>query len=583
MVAHMVPVLSEEKLLHLKSRAEAAFYRACRDQLEPDVVVIHSVPWISTERGSKPRNGETDFTIFNPRKGFLVVEVKGGGISFSPGTGQWYSIDELGIKHELDEDPFLQALREEKATLEQIKSSAKWRAIGSPFLPGGHAVCFPDVSDLQTFYELSNVRKEILGGRFSLKNLAAWIDAVYDFWGGNNSGRMALPSDWMNIVEDLYCKDREIKPWLSVKLAEQEQTRIRLTAEQANRLRILGRRNRAAICGGAGTGKTLLAVEKARQLARDGHKTLLVCYNQLLGDEFLKLRDEFPNLEAMNFHKLCYVFAERALNECHHNVIEDAKSEYPNDDEYDVQLPYALMLAVLDLVDDRFDAIVVDEGQDFHDDYWTALDFLLRDPKESCLFIFFDGNQALYKRSAKFPIKDEPYPLYKNCRNTKQIHEAAYLYYIGDPVEPPIENIGLEIGQVTAPSEIEQARNMATRIRDLISQDRGLRGDDFVVLIGDNYYKSRYYQELKNFEKLLPVGFGFAFEERTGKKQIMVDTVHRFKGLEANIVFFWGIDSLNIGHDRETFYVAMSRAKSILVLVGTENACKDALSPQNMG
>lgn len=577
MAARMVPALSEERLLQIKSRAEAKFYRACRDQLGPDTLVLHSIPWISTVLGSRPRNGETDFTIFDPAKGFLVVEVKGGGIRFSPSMGKWFSIDEHEVKHELDEDPFIQALREEKATLEQIRGSQKWKALGSPFLPGGHAVCFPDVDDLQIFIELSHTRKEILAGRSQLNHLIEWVHSVFGFWEGERSRKSALPPNWMNVIEDIFCMDREVRPWLSARLDEIEKTRINLTEEQANRLRLLGRRKRAAICGGAGTGKTLLAVEKARQLAQEGKRTLLVCYNQLLGSEFSKLMRESPDLVATNFHQLCFLLADKSKTEIHHDVIQEAIDNYRYKDEYDVQLPYALMLSALDFPDYRFDAMVVDEGQDFLDDYWTALSFLLRDEKESSLFIFFDSNQALYQRSPKFPIKDEPYPLYKNCRNTKKIHEAVYRYYTGDPVEPP-DALGFDIGCISAKSHTEQATQLVLHLREILSNDKNLQANNFVILIGDNYNKRSYYSELQNNQRHLPPGYKFGFEQHESKWHIPVDTVHRFKGLEAPIVFLWGVDNLNIEDEDEILYVAMSRAKSMLYIISTEQRCKKVLS-----
>ena len=121
-MAKMVPTLTDPQLdrLREKSTAEAKFYLACRDQLGPEILVIHSIAWISSSMSSRPRNGETDFTIFDPNGGFIVVEVKGGGVGFDRNTNEWYSFGKNG-KSILNESPFIQALREQKATLEQIK------------------------------------------------------------------------------------------------------------------------------------------------------------------------------------------------------------------------------------------------------------------------------------------------------------------------------------------------------------------------------------------------------------------------------------------------------------------------------
>jgi superfamily I DNA/RNA helicase len=58
---------------------------------------------------------------------------------------------------------------------------------------------------------------------------------------------------------------------------------------------------------------------------------------------------------------------------------------------------------------------------------------------------------------------------------------------------------------------------------------------------------------------------------------IRLETVKRFKGLEADVVFLWGIDSMPLGEQREVLYVGISRAKSRLTLVGTEEVCRRAL------
>ena len=86
-MARMIPGLSEERLREFRSRAEARFYRACKEQLADDVLVIHSVSWIYRDDHDRLREGEADFTIVSPKAGILTIEVKGGGVSFDASTG----------------------------------------------------------------------------------------------------------------------------------------------------------------------------------------------------------------------------------------------------------------------------------------------------------------------------------------------------------------------------------------------------------------------------------------------------------------------------------------------------------------
>ena len=104
-MAWMIPALTDEQLRSFRSRAEARFYEACRDQLPEVVVVIHSASWIYRDARGRLREGEADFTILDPKAGVVAVEVKGGGVAIDAGAGRWYSVDRGGQRHEI-KDPF---------------------------------------------------------------------------------------------------------------------------------------------------------------------------------------------------------------------------------------------------------------------------------------------------------------------------------------------------------------------------------------------------------------------------------------------------------------------------------------------
>ena len=54
---------------------------------------------------------------------------------------------------------------------------------------------------------------------------------------------------------------------------------------------------------------------------------------------------------------------------------------------------------------------------------------------------------------------------------------------------------------------------------------------------------------------------------------VLIDTIQRFKGLESPIVILWGLDTIDLTRSEELLYVGMSRAKSLLVAVGTATTC----------
>ena len=53
-----------------------------------------------------------------------------------------------------------------------------------------------------------------------------------------------------------------------------------------------------------------------------------------------------------------------------------------------------------------------------------------------------------------------------------------------------------------------------------------------------------------------------------GKSTVLIYTIQRFKSLESPIVILWGLDSIDLSQRQELLNVGMSRAKSLLVIVG---------------
>src|SRR5690606_23055279 len=71
-----------------------------------------------------------------------------------------------------------------------------------------------------------------------------------------------------------------------------------------------------------------------------------------------------------------------------------------------------------------FDAIVVDEAQDFAESWWRPLLSALRDPEVDGLYVYSDENQRLFPRFGRPPIQLVPLVLDHNLRNTQEIAKA---------------------------------------------------------------------------------------------------------------------------------------------------------------
>lgn len=555
-MAHIYPELTETMLLELPSQAEAKVYRCLRDSLNDGYLVIHGKSFIAPRKNGGHKDGEADFVIFSAKHGLLIIEVKGGGIRFDPARG-WQSVDRAGETHEI-KNPVAQAKNQKYAILNQLGSNRAWTNLRKR-MPAGHAVLLPDIDSIEEL-GLSECPNEIMGSRSALDRINAWLDQVYGYWMGGDDVPLGL--DGLKVVEQILCSPVIVRPLLRDILNVDEKLRIKLTNEQASVLRTLSRHKRAAIVGAAGTGKTILAVEKARMMLDNGAKVLLLCYNKALG---VTLRRQFPQSESIlvyTFHQFCHYCCNEVVKNGWQNPLERVRAEVPNDDLFDVQLPLAAFYAIEELGDKlQFDAIIIDEGQDFGEEYWLPVEMALRNSEKSWLYVFYDENQRLYSRVSSFPIPEpDTYPLTKNCRNSKPVHTLAYRYYEGEPTDDSgIE--GLNPTLIPSPTIETQAKQIARHITKLI-HDEGLLPESIAVLVASQP-KDVFYNLLE--KETLPKPAKWSREEHFITNGVLVDTVKRFKGLERDVIFLW-LDHQTLSNDA-LMYVGVSRAKSVLYIV----------------
>jgi len=562
----IIPELSDAQLADLPSQAEAKVYRAFRHSLPQDFVVLFQVGWILRREEEQAKDGETDFLICHPDLGYLCVEVKGGGIEFDSGSGDWFSVDRHRRKHSIN-NPISQALKAKYSIRSKLNENQRWRDLSLRSVVRGHAVFFPDVGNANALSR-PDMPPTLIGCAKDLQDPKAWIDGVFAYWGKDATGCTPMGRRGVEVLRDVFAKSFVVAPLVSSQLAEQEARRLILTKDQMRVLDFLRSHRRVAVSGGAGTGKTVLALEKARRLASEGFRTLLTCYNRQLADHLSDLCADTPNLDVMSFHQLCHRQVERANRVSRRDLVAEAKVTYPGKDLFEVQLPNALAYS-LEILPDRYDAIVCDEGQDFREEFWVPIELLLSDYDKSPLYVFYDDNQNLYSRAASFPIRDEPFSLTTNCRNTGPVHAAAYKHYKGLPVSPP-DIPGDEVQYAESASKDQQAAKIVARIVDLIAK-QGVAPGDITVLIADALHKAEYYAALRRLP--LPKPALWLEEGFRRDNAVLIDTIQRFKGLEAPIVILWGLDTIDLSRNPELLYVGMSRAKSLLVIVGKAHTC----------
>jgi hypothetical protein len=574
-MARVLPQASQEELAAWRSRAEADVYRSC--VLLPDpMLVLHGLGTLGIGRDGQPRDGEADFVVLDPKYGLLVVEVKGGGVAFDAHRGRWTSIDRHGVQHDIH-DPFDQARGRKHDVLRLIRSSQHWHNIGDPRLLACHCVMFPDLDDEANIIR-ADAPAAIVGGRRDLARFSAWVEGVFQFWTAREPGE-PLGERGLQVVERILAASFAVQPRLGTRILAEDKQRAFWTDSQWQALQGMRHWKRLAVAGGAGTGKTLIAVRRAQELASEGRKTLLLCYNTGLGDflkrenlEFTKKGGASDNLiTTLTFHELCNWWCRVVGPPIGRDLFAEANRTCPGESAWDVQHPLALAYAV-EVRRPDYDAVVVDEGQDFGEEFWLPIEMI---SESKSLTVFFDPNQDIYKRQKSFPVDaDRTYYLQANCRNTGTIHELAYAYYAGPRVAPP-PIAGPTVQEWHAPSLAATAKKIAAGVVQLVNKENVPRSD-IAVLICDSGGKQAAYQALR--AEMSRFGFAVEPERHDLAGQVIVDTVARFKGLEAAVVVLW----LNSGAhqiDKRILYVGTSRPRSVLILAGEGAACRLVRQP----
>lgn len=529
---------------------ECEVFRRLEAVLDDSFVVFYSRPWLGLKPDGEEIDGECDFIVAHPELGMLTLEVKGGAVAYDPRADHWTSRDRWKVTHNI-KNPVQQARSAKHELLKKLNDSPHWR---SRRILARHGVVLPHSSaplgDLG-----ADMPKRIFcfAERFE-DGLRDWIlerfgDAPHD------DGRIkVLGRDGVQALEKILAKPFQLRTPLGTVLSRDDTALQVLTQQQFHILRAIEAVPRAAISGGAGTGKTVLAMEESRRCAESGLRALFVCYNRGLAAETRRCLKDGPLVSVMTFHELCAEMTRRA-----DIPLPQAVSETRLFEEI---WPELLMQAFERLPDERYNAIIVDEGQDFLPLWWTAVESGLGTDGRSLFRIFYDNNQRVYASAIKLPedVDLVPIRLTLNLRNTRRIHELVRQHYTGHEIEA-VGPEGVEVDWIAVRSSDDLGRSISKCVARLVSLEHVLL-KDIAILVGSE----------KSVERIAPHGhlgeFPTARCDEDVSARIVVDSIRRFKGLERPVVVIAATpDAVS---DRELPYVALSRARTHLVVAGIE-------------
>jgi hypothetical protein len=554
----MAVVIPSEVSSDLSSGEARIFHEIKEAPGSRDWIVFHSLAMSSAYSG---RYGEVDFVILIPGKGIICIEVKGGGVSCA--NGVWTTTNRHRITQSLKQSPFDQA----RSGMWNLLTFVQRRfGANSPEArcPMGWMVIFPDAVCPPVTPEFA--RNEVVD-RGQLRDLVALIDNCPSLANElNNANRIALSPMYCKRLTEAFRPDF-VRAASDANLMWHAENRIReLTEEQAEMLRGLQKNRKILIEGAAGTGKTIMALETARNSAQQGQSVLLACFNRNLG-EWLEgtVRSFGPGkFVCGNMHRL---LRDRIMNSSGAELLAARLHEK---DAFGPEF-FDLTAMAIDELGETFDAIIVDEVQDFLPQNLMEVLRAWGAQSESVRVLLCGdfARQALCQTGLSDSadvIRLLPglvdFVLHLNCRNTRRIAKAIEMTAGAGARINDRQSEGAPVEFLTWKSVEAELERIDALLRSL--QLAGCHSSDIIIL-GPRRLENSALAGVQKIGSLRVRRF-----EEGDPEAANYTTIHAFKGLERTAVIL--IDIANdLGPASDALlYVGMSRARSRLFVLVEE-------------
>jgi len=509
-------------LADLPAESERAVCRAFLERLDDTWYVIPQVPIVVDHH-----DHEIDVLLVSPTKGVFAVEVKGGLIDIV--EGRWRQNGQP-----LKKSPVSQVVGAKHALVRRLKSAG----VDLEDLFIQHLVALPDVGSVPA----EGLGPDAPAERIFTKTELAFPQEALELL--DRRHRPVPPDRFQRFLgairRDIVLDGHEGKVLHHSRRQLDDETCLHLTtavSTDANR--------RVLVTGGAGTGKTMLTVDWAVRACDRGERTLVVCFNRPIA-EFLARQLDGCGATVGTFHHIAV-----QLLEPHGFVVgENPPPEYWAD-----VVPQALEVHAA-RIGRPFDTVIVDEGQDFHAHWFTALDRLLDPSSSGRLLVAADPAQAVYLSDWSPPSDVMVSTLVFNLRNCRRIADVVHRQGGPAPLPSAPDGDAVRFHAVRGDKEVRK------RVRDTVVRltgELGLAFGEIAVLTTRTATRDALLGE--------PIdGCPLTRWEQRSEEAVLCETVHRTKGLEKMAVIL--VDQSEEPNE-VLLYVGASRAVASLTVVGS--------------
>ena len=608
---------------------EKRLLRALYQNLD-DSCIIWYQPKIDADR-------RPDLIIYIPEIGLLLVEVKDWSISIvSSATPDYWEINFKG-KLERHNNPLKRVRSYFYNLSKNLSRENAFLTVTGPHkgnvkLPIATCISFPNINSAD--YLSSDLSKTIdakyilfkddladIGDKLVGKALIDRIKRIFDPWWKNEE---LTPEEMDKLRGILY-------PEMTAKQKDKggRVKDIILDETQEQIAKKLGEGHRI-VRGVAGSGKSLVLCAKIRMLLKEkpNWKILLTCYNISLAsqlryylysfnDEGIESNEDYRKLiqskvKIVHFHGLAkeiiphggwpFVDEDQLLTTARFANLEDHEKAAELDEMSSSLLGAKLQQLAATTKLPLYDAVVVDESQDFHPTWLKAL-MLMLNGSTNFLLLAEDPNQKIYPRS--FTYKDTGinvvgsgriFNLPISYRSTREIVITAsklvrtsdwddfYKKFLEENEELPkteTQKNGRFPEIVIKNDYMETCQFIASDILNKVT-NQGYSFNDFgVIYTIKKTDVLDYINPLRAVFAQINIPFFWLSENNDSKtsydqfrKEVTISTVFSAKGLEFETVYFVGIEiypwiKRNKRENASMLYVGMTRAKSELFMCST--------------
>jgi len=511
------------------------------------------------------RKGEADFIICHNELGLIFCEVKEGEIGED--EKGFYREEEQGRNYTIfeRENPFQQVERTMYSIMDLLAMELKYKHRNAMGVPYASIMFFPQSDFLSHSADYNNTYIDscYLGESFETRLKSIVRERVP----GHilNKINTAMIERFVNEYFIPYIKSNpNIRPLLNTvnhEMAEFTDFQKEILEKKEN--------DRVIVKGGPGTGKSLLALAKAEQLAERGYNVLLTCYNKALGKELESLVSDKNKIRVNAWCEFLCGFVELYNENLSRPPADDLEKLY---DFYHVDLPgmFNDCLCQCDDTTWRPDAVVVDEGQDFDSNLFKALLLYFEKHKENPFVVFVDPAQNIFYSGVNTgeqfagTIENE-YTLPGTYRVSRRI-----INYIKDilPDNFILPMSFIEFGMIKEycyTGNDEQAGQISETLKEL---DKMKVKHDEIMIISCKHFVDSAVEDSINGMKVVNGKINDTLLCDLDEDQLLFYTVRTSKGLEADAILLVDLPKKSGIKDDEDFarwfYIGSTRAKYFL-------------------